>query len=314
MYKDQRIRAFLFYLSVIIFLTGLPLLLSSALSYKFNPHTLKFSKASLIAIKTQPQGASVYLNDKLLNEKSPTTINELLPGRYRVLLELDSYYPWAQDVNVEAGKVLRLEKIILFPLRPDIKQLNKERISSFWFDKEKAKMYYLNEEEKIIYKSDLEGDNFEAVGVLPEKFLQPTECKVSPDREKLLCLNQHQIAMVYLGPQDNSGNIPAPFVLEYAEQKIIDAFWHSDSFHIILVTSRNIEALEAKLDSKAVILANLNKKNTSLYYDQDKDTLYFLDSEKALDGKFYDNVYKLELNTRSPPFKELIKPKTNEQQ
>ena len=48
------------------------------------------------------------------------------------------------------------------------------------------------------------------------------------------------------------------------------------------------------------------------FYDETKDVLYFLDSQRAPDENYYDNVYKLELNAKSFPFQELIGTKENE--
>lgn len=308
MSSEQKIRAFLFYSGVFIFFIGLPFILSSALSYKFNPRIFRFTKAGLIALKTQPQGASIYLNGILLNEKTPATINELLSGEYNLRLELEDYYPWSAVVNVEAGNVMRMEKIILFPLRPDIKQLNKEKISSFLVDKEKDKVYCLNQEEGIIYKSDLEGENFELVGSFPPIRPLPIKWKISPDKEKLLAFNPHQIAMVSLRPLHKSYLAESPLVLDFPDRKLIDIFWHSDSYHLILITDSNIEVQEAILQSVPVNLVDLNKKNTFAFYDENKDTLYFIDNQKAADGKFYDNLFKLELGTKFS----LIKPRVNE--
>jgi len=309
---EQKIRSVLFYLSLFIFLIGLPFILSFALSYRFNPRTFKFAKTGLIALKTQPQGADIYLDGKLLNEKTPATINELLPGRYNIRLELERHYPWVGEVSVETGKVTRLEKIILFPLRPNITQLNIEKISSFLMDEEKERIYYIDQEDNIIYKSDLEGESFKEVGSLPQINPLPKKWKVSPDKEKLLGFNLHQIAIIYLNLQNDSSAAGFPFVLEYSKHKIVDVFWHSDSYHLILITDRNIAVLEANPQTIPLNLVNLNKENISTFYDEAKDTLYFLDSQKAADGKLYDNVYKLELSTKIYPFQELIKTRSNE--
>jgi len=305
---EQKIRAFLFYSGVFIFFIGLPFILSSALSYKFNPRIFRFAKAGLIALKTQPQGASIYLNGALLNEKTPTTINELLPGEYNLRLELENYYPWSAVVSVEAGNVRRMDKIILFPLLPDIKQLNKEKISSFWVDKDKDKVYYFNQEEGIFYKSDLEGENFELIGSFPPMRPLPIKWKISPDKEKLLFFNPYQIVVVNLRPSHKSYPTQSPLVLNFPDRKIIDIFWHSDSYHLILITDSNIEVQEAILQSVPVNLVDLNKKNVSAFYDENKDMLYFIDNQKAADGKFYDNLFKLELSTKFS----LIKPKAFE--
>jgi hypothetical protein len=216
------------------------------------------------------------------------------------------------EVNVEAGRVSRLDKIILFPLRPNIKQLNKEKISSFLLDEKRQRIYYINNEENVIYSSDLEGDDFKEVGRIPEINPPLKKWKVSPDREKLLGFNLHQIAIVYLQSQSEEPQAEDPLILDSANRKIIDVFWHSDSYHIILVNDRNVEALETKPDTNPVELVNLNKNNISGFYDETQDALYFIDSQKAADGKYYDNVYKLDLSTRFYPFKDLIKTKTNE--
>ncbi|MCX5706694.1 MAG: PEGA domain-containing protein [Candidatus Omnitrophica bacterium] len=302
----------MFYLSVAVFVTGLPFILSFALGYKLDSRTLKFTKTGLISIRTQPQGADIYLEGKLLGQKTPVTIGELLPGLYNLRVELENYYPWVAQVNVQPRKVSRFEKIILFPLRPLVKQLNKERISWAWVDRENSRIYYLNRQENIVYESNLEGDNFQEIARLPGDFTFPIrELKVSPDQEKILLYNKHQIAIVYLQPENGLAYTEPPLILEYPQRLITHVFWHSDSYHFILVTDRKIEAGEAKPGSGMVSLMNLNKKTGSVFYDVNKDTLYFLDSQVAPDGLLYENAYKLELNSRFYPFQELIKFRQN---
>ncbi|MGE5197487.1 MAG: PEGA domain-containing protein, partial [Deltaproteobacteria bacterium] len=192
MLSEQKLRAFLFYVSVLVFLAGLPFILSFALGYKFDRRAFKFTKTGLIVLKTQPPGASIYFNEKLLNDRTPVTLNELLPGTYNIRLELENYYPWEDDIGVEAGKVTRIEKIIFFPLRPNVKQLNKEKISIFWIDPEKDNIYYVNQDEGYIYKSDLNGDHYEKIASFPEILPAPVKWKSSPDREKILYFNERQ--------------------------------------------------------------------------------------------------------------------------
>jgi hypothetical protein len=304
---EQRIRAFLFYLSVLIFFAGLPFILSSALGYKFDRRSLKFTKTGLIVLKTQPTGATVFLDRAQINDKTPTSINELLPGRYFLDVQLEGYYPYVAEVDVEAGKVTRLEKILLFPQRPDIKKLNKEIISDFWLDEQKALLYYLNEQEQVLYRSDLDGGHFEKVMDFI-KIVPPAEkWRLSPDKEKLVYFNQHQIGIMYLEQQRQLPQNQKVFVINYPNAQIQDIFWHSDSFHLIVVAHNKIDTLEAITSASPLTLASRNKKNSSVSYDIRTDTLYFLDVQKAPDGKPYDNLYKLELNTRLYPFKDFIK-------
>ena len=312
MFSEQKVRACLFYLSVTVFLAGLPFILSSALGYKFNTRTFKFAKTGIISLKTQPEGASIYLDGKLMNEKTPVTINELLPGTYSLTLQLKEHYPWVSQVYVEPRKVARLEKIILFPIRSHIKQLNQERVSLFWLDKENNRIYYFNPDENILYASDLEGERFTEIGSLPESFSNPPEkLKVSPDKEKLLVSNAHQICVLYLRPQGVVSYLQLPVIVDYPKQQINNVFWHSDSYHFIVAADKNIEVFEARDKPNPVYLVNLNKEITGAFYDTGNDALYFIDAERAADGLLYDNVYKLDLNNKSYLLKDLIQRNKN---
>ncbi|MEI6631686.1 MAG: PEGA domain-containing protein [bacterium] len=242
---------------------GLPPILSSTLGYKFNRHTLKFTKAGLIVLKTQPAGATVYLDKKLLNLKTPATINELLPGKYHIRFELDKHYPWSREVEVEAGKVTRLEKIILFPLRSAIKQLNTERLSFFLADEEKETLYYINQTEGAIYKSDLEGEHFERVAGFIKITPQDLKWKISSDRHKLLYFNNSQIGIVNLISPKDSVTVQPGFIFNYTEAKIIDIFWQSDSYHLLLASNKSIEILKTEYHSWPLVLVTLTKKDNA---------------------------------------------------
>lgn len=313
MRDEQKVRAILFYLSVLVFFAGLPFILSVSLGYKFDRRSFKFTKAGLIVLKTQPPGATVYLENKLLNDRTPATINELLPGTYRLKLELDRHYPWSAEVRVEAGKVTRLERIILFPTRPNIKQLNKERFYSFWLDEEKGSIYYVNPQERLIYKSDLDGSNYEEVGSFLETRSAPQHFILSPDRKKLAYFNKHEVGINYLEPHTERPLVAPNFIIAHPGNPVTKLFWHSDSYHLVLITNRTIEVLESKVQSRPLVLVNLNKENSPSFYDSRTDILYFVDSEVAGDGNIYDNLYRLELNPRIFPFQQLIRIKPGEE-
>ncbi|MFA5115372.1 MAG: PEGA domain-containing protein [Candidatus Omnitrophota bacterium] len=312
MLSEQRIRGILFYASVAVFFVFLPFVLSSALGYRFDRRNLKFTRSGLIFIKTQPSGANVYLNGKLLNDKTPVTINELLPGRYRIRLELERYYPWSDEVTVEAGKATPLDKIILFLLRPNVKQVNRDRFHSFWIDEERQLVYYINSEENALYKSDLAGERYQKLANLIVFSTSPLKYKVSLERGRILYCNNNQLAVTDINPDDKFGG-DSFFVINEpdSEDWVLDAFWHSDGYHIIVVRKGRIDVTEARPRAKAVLLTRLNNKNTTAFYDVRSDTLYFLDLEEAADGNTYDNLYKIELSPWSFPWQDLIKRRHN---
>jgi len=311
MLTEQRIRTVLFYASVAVFVVFLPFILSSALGYKFDRRNFKFTRTGLIFIKTQPAGASVYLDERILNEKTPTTINELLPGSYRIRLELEKHYPWTDEVVVEEGKATALDKIILFLLRPNVKQLNKAKFSFSWIDEELQVVYYVDYGDNGLYKSDLNGEHRQRIASLIMLSSPPLKHKVSLDRDKILYFNARQLAVAYINPSGR-GNGGAPFILDYLEGTVVEAFWHSDGYHIIVVRDDRIEVRESRPESKAVVLTYLNNKNSAAFYDKRSDTLYFLDAQPAADGNIYNNLYKIELSPWTFPWQDLIKRRHNE--
>ena len=309
MFSEQRIRGVLFYLSLVVFFVGLPFILSFALGYKLNPRTFKFTQTGLVSIKTSPSGARIFLDAKLLDEKTPATIQELLPGLYNIRLELEEHYPWVTQVNVEPRKVVRLEKVILFPVRPNIKQINQGAIASFLVDKEKGKIYYLNQSENAFFVSDMEGEKFERLNSVPDGFKYPLkELKISPDREKMAFFNDRQICIVYLNPEKSLLYGQTPLVLNYPNQRLEHLFWHSDSYHLLVITDKNIAIIESSPKINPLNLVNLNKMAAGFFYDMDKDMLYFRDLWRGADGLTYENVYKLEINNKNSILENIIKP------
>ncbi|MHB8154513.1 MAG: PEGA domain-containing protein [Candidatus Omnitrophota bacterium] len=296
MLNFQRTRGLLFYLSVLLFFIGLPFILSFALGYKFNTHTLKFVKTGLIFIKTQPAGAKIYLNGKLIAERSPASMQELLPGAYKVALELAQHYPWKAEVEVEAGKVSRIDKVILFPKRPNLQQLNQEKFSSFRIDTEKKMIYYLDQEKKILYRSNLDANNFEDIATLPDKFIQVNGWEVSADRKKLFIFNYHQISVIFFDTQMDDEYSSSTVLLDYPQEKIVDVFWHSDSYHLVVLTDKYVQVVESRLGAVPINLVELNKTEAAAFYDTKEDALYFSDSQRSPDGSAYNNLYKLELS------------------
>lgn len=293
----QKVRSLLFYLSLILFFTGLPFILLFALGYKFDPHTFKLVKTGLVYLKTQPDGAAIYLNNKLIPAKTPSSIQELLPGPYKITLELARHYPWKGEVSVEAGKVSRLDKIILFPVTPDLEQLNQERFSLFRLDAENGLIYYLNQKNGVVYRSSLEGGNFEDIASLPENFPEIKYWEVSPDKTKLFIFNPRQIAVVFFEGADNYEYPDSAVFLDYPRERMIQAFWHSDSYHLVVITNRHIGVIESRQAALPVGLIELNNENTASYYDNKRDILYFTDIQRDSEGTAYNNLYRLKLNT-----------------
>lgn len=302
MSSDQKIRTVFYYVSVSVFLVGLPFILAFSLSYKFDRRSFKFTKTGIISVRSQPPGAAVTIDGERLADKTPLSVTELLPGTHSVTLELEGYYPYVRDIEVEGARVSRLEKVILFPLRPDIQQVNKERISLFWTDEVRAAVYYVNQDENLVYRSDLEGNRFEQLCSFTPIAPFPRKWEISPDRTRLAYFNQRQVGIVELPQGKRKPVSPKSVILNFPSDTINDMFWYADSYHIILICRKRIVICEAREGAGPVTLVNLAKRNSTGFYDPRSDSLYFMDAQEAPDGNMYDNLYRLEMRNRVYPF------------
>lgn len=111
-------RKVLFYLFFALYLVLCPIIILYALGYIFTPKVEEgFAKTGLIHIETFPPNAMLSIGDKRYIERTPATIRNLLPGPYDVKILLHGYRPWERKVQVEPGKAVNLEKVLLVPQR-----------------------------------------------------------------------------------------------------------------------------------------------------------------------------------------------------
>ena len=105
----------LFYVFTGIYVIGCPILILYAIGFWFKPSTGDFLETGVISLSTNPSGASIYLNNKKVNSKTPTVIRSLPPGEYFVSMRLKEYKDYKNRVRVDKGKAAALENIKLVP-------------------------------------------------------------------------------------------------------------------------------------------------------------------------------------------------------
>lgn len=302
---EQKIRAILFYLSVILFFILVPVILLYSFGYKVDINRLKVIKTGLIYIRSIPEGAKVSINGRHINETTPVSIGELMPGAYRLSLELEKYYPWHQMVLVEPGKSTALDDIILFPLKPHLDRINVSDVEDFYiFAADKDYAYCVSKNKTVISKARLNPEEKEASLVcnqlqLPDNF---KDFSLSPDQKKILYSSGTRLDVVYVS---NEKPNPAPvkngnfFII--TDHDIINAFWHSGSEHIIVITDKDIKIYEliGEGKSNAITVSNINNKYPKAFYNTVEDTLYFTDTQEGPDGKLHNGLYRLDISKKS---------------
>ncbi|MDP8298698.1 MAG: PEGA domain-containing protein [Candidatus Tantalella remota] len=112
----QYFRKIIFYICTAIYIVFCPLIILYALGYIYRPGPGSVvMKTGLIYLSTAPTGATIYLDEKELDQKTPNAIQDVLPGDHTVRIELDGYDSWREQVPVAEAKATVLDKVLLLP-------------------------------------------------------------------------------------------------------------------------------------------------------------------------------------------------------
>jgi hypothetical protein len=94
-----KIRVFLFLITLVI-VGGVGLFASYyARGYRLNLKTFQFQPNGILVIKSEPDGASVYINGELKTATNATM--SLLPGTYDIEIKKDGFFTWYKRLTIE---------------------------------------------------------------------------------------------------------------------------------------------------------------------------------------------------------------------
>src|SRR3989344_1915064 len=118
-----RNRLLLIALGMVIFAIVTPALVLFARGYKYDFEENKIVKTGVLVVRTRPDQASVFLDDKLQPSTTPLNLRFLPPKDYLVRVEKDGYKPWSKRLPVKAEFVswanLNREFLTLFFQKPE---------------------------------------------------------------------------------------------------------------------------------------------------------------------------------------------------
>lgn len=109
-----RTRRIVYLAFIFIFLIVTPVVIFYATGYRYNFEKHKLQKTGIMILKSKPEGAEVFLNNKPKNVLTPARIGNLLPDDYVVRVEKDGFYPWQKILPVESRLTTFAENILLF--------------------------------------------------------------------------------------------------------------------------------------------------------------------------------------------------------
>jgi len=98
-----KIRIFLFLVTLIVVGAVAYFVSMYARGYRFNENSLKFSPHGLLVVKSDPDGAQVYINEELKTATNATI--PLAPGTYDVSIRKDGFFSWNKRLTIKKEEV-----------------------------------------------------------------------------------------------------------------------------------------------------------------------------------------------------------------
>lgn len=111
-----RARKIVFWVSATLFVLSWPLLILYALGIVISPSARHpVVETGVIRVESYPAGARVFLNGKDTGRSTPTAIERLKAGDYRLELRKPGYDAWRAQVSVDIQAVRRVSSAVLVP-------------------------------------------------------------------------------------------------------------------------------------------------------------------------------------------------------
>lgn len=108
--------------------------------FRFDREKGSLSRTGLLVIDSTPDGAKVYLDDRLTSA-TDITITYLTPKKYKLKLVKEGFAPWEKEIEIKADLTTEV-KAILFPSIPELRPLTFIGVSNPFVSPDGQKLLY----------------------------------------------------------------------------------------------------------------------------------------------------------------------------
>ncbi|KKS70164.1 MAG: hypothetical protein UV40_C0003G0002 [Parcubacteria group bacterium GW2011_GWA1_42_7] len=332
-------RRLIFYLFVLIFLISVPPTILYTAGYSFDWKNWRLAKTGGLYIKSTPNQAQIFIDGEK-ERRTPSLFSHLAPRAYNVKIEMEGYHSWEKNLNISPKLVTEARSVLLIPTNPQAELLSQNATTTIkdflensgnkkkqgqalnaasstpgWILKDNE-IFYISEENRNLYRSNLNGSLKEQISKNPLPEHSSYEIIASNDRNKfavitpqkeLFLLNDEMkilesIASGIIGAEFSNDNKRLLFFSEseiwvlYAEeimlqpykkpgekemitrfaQKIEQAIFYPDNDHICFVIENKIKIIELDGRDRRNIADFITAKSPQIYYDFGNENFYYL--------------------------------------
>lgn len=298
---SYRFRNILFWIFVVIFLITTFFVSMYAAGYRVNlSWPINFNqvlqKTGLIIIKTEPAGATIYLDGKQQEApykkylgqdtflSTPNRLKNLFPKEYKLRLELDGYWPWEKDIKVNPGQSIYLDNIILF--RKNLPTLVKATGVQNIKISPDGNYLLLDSDKEIL---DLSTEQAAEITLTDDWNKTDYPPVISSDRNIKFVAQIDKNNLIYATDFEIFAfdlSLSQKTLITRLSQKINGLLWQSDGF-IIYSNNKGINLIDLNNEQKNTAIIELDKLN-SLQLSKNGRIIYFTASINNSEG-----LYKL---------------------
>jgi PEGA domain len=239
------LRKIVFYIFSLVYLIICPLVVARMLGFVINPLTHRLEKTGLVYVSTNPPDATVYIDGRVSNQKTPTAIRDLTPGEHFIRIELNGYNDWERNIPVVGKKATVLANTLLIPEEWPIKKISRQPYQNIFFAAKDIliatnpilKDIDIFNTSQGIGKSLFSRNSFYATGNLMRLYNEPQspfillEANIK-DKHKFLWVNLKENPALIEDISDLFAEIPTSIAWNNSDNENIFAFYPKNIYRI----------------------------------------------------------------------------------
>lgn len=145
-----KVRRILYIFFAISFLIIAPPLVLYTAGFRYDFEYNRIVETGSLVIRSNPEGALIYLDGKLINKKTPTIINTILPGKINLLVKKEGYLDWENHIKIYPRTATFEEDIKLYP-KTDYKSITEKTVEKYWWNNKQNKIAYKTKNELRLF-------------------------------------------------------------------------------------------------------------------------------------------------------------------
>lgn len=111
---NSKLRLVIFLIFLFVFLISAPLVVLYTAGYRFDVSAGAVVHTGVLSIDSVPKGATVYLDGEAQTDRTPSLLDNILPGEHTIKLQKENYTTWEKTLPVESRNTTFVVDAVLF--------------------------------------------------------------------------------------------------------------------------------------------------------------------------------------------------------